>query len=195
KTVQQNALNTGLLDPYVMGTKTDALIYQVPGGMLSNLIAQLKAQNAMDKFDDALAEIPKVRADLGFPPLVTPTSQITGVQAVMNVMTGERYKMISKEVKAYVRGEYGKAPGKVSPELIKIVMKDEKPMTGRFADSLKPQFEAAKAEIGKLARNDEDVLSYIAFPQLAENFFKIRENPSLAPKDSPNTVKYSIRRA
>ena len=194
KKVQDKCIKSGLLDPYVMGTKTDALIYQVPGGMLSNLIAQLKAQNAMDKFDEALAEIPRVRADLGYPPLVTPTSQITGVQAVMNVLAG-RYKMITNEVKAYVRGEYGQAPGEVSPELIKLVLKGEEPMKGRFADTLEPMFQKTKAELGSKAKSDEDVLSYIAFPQQAENFFKLRENPSAAPKEQGTTVKYSIRKA
>ncbi|WMJ82739.1 pyruvate carboxylase subunit B [Oscillospiraceae bacterium LTW-04] len=204
--VQKRAIETGLLDPYVMGTKTDALIYQVPGGMLSNLIAQLKQQNALDKFDEALAEIPRVKADLGHPPLVTPTSQITGVQAVMNVLAGERYKMVSNEVRAYLRGEYGRAPGEVNPEIIKKVLGDVKPSTARFADSLAPAFESTKKELGAKAKCDEDVLSYLVFPQLAEKYFEHRDNPveaaavaaavtaAIAADKKPAAVKYSVRR-
>lgn len=204
--VQKAALESGLLDPYVMGTKTDALIYQVPGGMLSNLIAQLKQQNALDKFDDALAEIPRVKADLGHPPLVTPTSQITGVQAVMNVLAGERYKMVSNEVRAYLRGEYGRAPGEVNPEIIKKVLGDVKPSTARFADSLAPAFESTKKELGSKAKSDEDVLSYLVFPQLAEKYFEQRDNPvetaavaaavaaAITADQKPTAVKYSVRR-
>lgn len=179
-------IQSGQLDPYVMGTETDALIYQIPGGMLSNLIAQLKAQNAMDKLPEVLTETPRVREDLGFPPLVTPMSQMVGVQAATNVLVGERYKNISKEVKAYFRGEYGRAPGKVNEELAKKVLGDETPITGRFADTLEPAFEKTKAEIGEMARNDEDVLSYIAFPQIAEKFFKERE------ERESKTVNYTI---
>jgi oxaloacetate decarboxylase alpha subunit len=174
------------MDAFVMGTETDALVYQIPGGMLSNLIAQLKAQNAMDKLDEVLEETPRVRKDLGYPPLVTPMSQMVGVQAAANVLAGERYKNVSKEVKAYLRGEYGKAPGEIDPELIKKVLGDEKPIEGRFADTLEPQFEKAKAELGKLARSDKDVLSYIAFPQIAEKFFKDRE------ESTTTTVSYTI---
>lgn len=188
KPIQEKYVKSGKLDPFVMGTKTDALVYQVPGGMLSNLIAQLKAQNAMDRFDEVLAEIPNVRKDLGYPPLVTPMSQMVGVQAVANVLAGERYKNISKEVKAYIHGEYGRAPGEVSPELIKKVLGDEKPITTRFADTLEPAFEKTKKELGSKARNDEDVLSYIAFPQIAEKFFKERE------ERESRTVTYSIIR-
>ncbi len=204
--VQKAGLDSGLLDPYVMGTKTDALIYQVPGGMLSNLLAQLKQQNALDKFDEALAEIPRVKADLGHPPLVTPTSQITGVQAVMNVLAGERYKMVSSEVRSYLRGEYGRAPGEVNPEVIKKVLGDVTPITTRFADGLAPAFEATKKELGAKAKSDEDVLSYLVFPQLAEKFFEKRDNPTeaaavaaavtaaIAADKKPAAVKYSVRR-
>ena len=164
KPLKAKYISSGLMDSFVMGTETDALVYQVPGGMLSNLISQLKSQNAMDRLDEVLTETPKVRQDLGYPPLVTPMSQMVGVQAASNVLSGERYKNISKEVKAYLRGEYGQAPGKVDEDLIKRVLGDEKPITTRFADTLAPEFETAKARIGKLARNDEDVLSYIAFP-------------------------------
>ncbi len=186
KPLKAQYIASGLMDPFVMDTKTDALVYQVPGGMLSNLIAQLKAQNAIDRLDEVLAETPKVRKDMGYPPLVTPMSQMVGVQAATNVLVGERYKNISKEVKAYVRGEYGRAPGEIDPELVKKVLGDEQPMTTRFADTLEPGFENAKAEIGSLARNDEDVLSYIAFPQIAEKFFKERE------EKETKTVSYTI---
>ena len=166
----------GTFDPYVLSTKTDALIYQIPGGMLSNLVAQLKAQNAIDRLDEVLEETPRVREDLGYPPLVTPLSQMVGVQATVNVLLGERYKSIGKEIKSYIRGEYGKAPGKINPELAKKVLGDEQPMTGRFADTLAPEYEEAKAHLGSLARSEEDVLSYIAFPQQAEQYFQRREN-------------------
>lgn len=188
KPIKEKYIKSGLMDSFVMGTETDALVYQVPGGMLSNLIAQLKAQNAIDRLDEVLAEIPDVRKDLGYPPLVTPMSQMVGVQAVANVLAGERYKNISKEVKAYIRGEYGKAPGEISPELIKKVLGDEQPITTRFADTLEPAFEKTKKELGSMARDDEDVLSYIAFPQIAEKFFKERE------ERESRTVTYSIVR-
>jgi len=178
KPVKEKFVQSGVLEPYVLGSDTDALVYQVPGGMLSNLIAQLKQQNALDRLPEVLQEIPKVRKELGYPPLVTPMSQIVGVQATTNVMLGERYKSISKEVRSYLRGEYGKSPGELDAELVEMVLGDEKPITHRFADTLEPEFEKAKQEIGKLAKNDEDVLSYIAFPQIAEKFFKDREESS-----------------
>ena len=188
KPLKAQYLASGLLDPFVLGTETDALVYQVPGGMLSNLISQLKSQNAIDKLDEVLAETPKVRKDLGYPPLVTPMSQMVGVQAAANVLAGERYKNISKEIKSYLKGEYGCAPGVVDADLQKKVLGDEQPITGRFADTLEPAFEKIKAEIGALARNDEDVLSYIAFPQIAEKFFKDRE------ERESRIVSYTITR-
>ena len=189
KPLKEKYVSSGLMDPFVMGTDTDALNYQVPGGMLSNLIAQLKAQNSIDRLDEVLQETPKVRKDLGYPPLVTPMSQMVGVQAASNVLAGERYKNVSKEVKAYLRGEYGQAPGEINAELQKKVLGDEKPITGRFADTLEPGFESAKAELKDLAQNDEDVLSYILFPQIAEKFFVDRQE-STAVK-----VSYKIKKA
>ncbi|MDD3958718.1 MAG: pyruvate carboxylase subunit B [Oscillospiraceae bacterium] len=186
KTKKTDYIASGILDAFVMGTETDALVYQVPGGMLSNLIAQLKAQNSIDRLDEVLEETPRVRKDLGYPPLVTPMSQMVGVQAATNVLAGERYKMVSKEVRAYLKGEYGQAPGEVDPELIAKVLEGEEVITGRFADTLEPAFDRTKKEIGSLARNDEDVLSYIAFPQVAEKYFLRREE-----KES-RTVTYSI---
>ncbi len=188
KPIRAKALESGLLNPVVMGTQTDALIYQIPGGMLSNLVAQLTAQKKLDKLDEVLAETPRVREDLGYPPLVTPMSQMVGVQATANVLAGERYKNISKEVKSYIKGEYGKAPGKVSEELQKLVLGDEKPFTGRFADTLEAGVEAARAYLGSKATCDEDVLSYIAFPAQAEAFFDKR-----AAKKN-NTFSYTVRR-
>lgn len=184
--LKRKYVQSGLMDPFVMGTSTDALVYQVPGGMLSNLIAQLKAQNAMDRFEEVLEETPRVRKDLGYPPLVTPMSQMVGVQAVANVLAGERYKNVSKEVKAYLRGEYGRAPGEINQDLLKKVLGDEKPMEGRFADTLEPAFEKTKEQLKGIARNDKDVLSYIAFPQIAEKFFKEREEKEV------HWVNYSI---
>lgn len=188
KPVKQKYIESGLMDSFVMGTETDALVYQVPGGMLSNLLAQLKAQNSLDRLEEVLDEIPNVRKDLGYPPLVTPMSQMVGVQAATNVLQNERYKAVSNEVKAYLRGEYGKAPGEVDKALLKKVLGDEKPIEWRFADKLAPMFEETKKQLGSLAKNDEDVLSYIAFPQIAEKFFKERED-SQAVKVSYSIVK------
>jgi oxaloacetate decarboxylase alpha subunit len=175
KPVKAKYITSGLMDPFVMGTETDALVYQVPGGMLSNLIAQLKAQNSIEKLDEVLSETPRVRKDLGYPPLVTPLSQMVGVQAASNVLAGERYKNISKEVRAYIKGEYGRAPGELDADLINKALNGEKRIEGRFADTLAPAFEKTKEELGNRARSDEDVLSYIAFPQIAEKFFLERE--------------------
>ncbi len=175
KPIRAKALESGLLNPTVLTTDTKALDYQVPGGMLSNLVAQLTAQGKMDKFDEVLLETPRVREDLGYPPLVTPMSQMVGVQATNNVLAGERYKMVSKEVKSYLMGEYGSAPGKVNEDVKMQILGNEKGIEGRYADTLEPQFEKAKAEIGDKAKSDEDVLSYIAFPTQAENFFDYRE--------------------
>ena len=175
KPIRNKALESGGLNPTVLCTDAKALDYQVPGGMVSNLVAQLTAQGKMDKFDEVLLETPRVREDLGYPPLVTPMSQMVGVQATANVLAGERYKNVSKEVKSYLMGEYGKAPGKVNEDVKKQILGDEKEIVGRYADTLEPAFEAAKAEIGAKAKSDEDVLSYIAFPTQAENFFDYRE--------------------
>lgn len=188
KPIKAEFLKSGQLNPVVLSTDTDALNYQVPGGMLSNLVAQLTAQNKMDKFPEVLAETPRVRKDLGYPPLVTPMSQMVGVQATANVLAGERYKNISKEVKAYIRGEYGKAPGEIDKDLQKKVLGDEEPITCRFADTLEPGFEKAKKEIGEKAHSDEDVLSYIAFPTQAEAFFDKRD------EKKKNTFTYAIQK-
>jgi len=186
KPVRDSFIKSGMLNPIVMGTDPDALTYQVPGGMLSNLVAQLTAQNKLDRFQEVLEEVPRVRKDLGYPPLVTPSSQMVGVQATNNVLAGERYKMVSKEIKAYLRGEYGKAPGEVDENLRKQVLGDEQPVTCRFADLLEPGFEKYKAEIGDLAKTEEDVLSYAAFPQVAEAFLEKRK------EREERAVRYSV---
>ncbi len=188
KPIRDEYLKSGLLKPKALVTDTDALTYKVPGGMLSNMMANLEDMHALDRMDEALLEIPRVREDMGYPPLVTPLSQMVGNQAVTNVLVGERYKNISKEIKAYIRGEYGKAPGEINPKLLKKVLGDEKPITCRFADTLEPAFEKAKAEIGDKAKSDEDVLSYIAFPTQAEAFFDKRE------EKKKNTFTYSIKK-
>ena len=173
--LKKKAIEDGLTSTYVMGTETNALIYQVPGGMLSNLQANLRDMNASDKLQQVLEEVPRVREDMGYPPLVTPSSQITGGQAVANVLTGERYKVVSKEMKAYFRGEYGHAPGKINEEIQKKVLNGAEPITCRPADLLEPGFEIAKEEIGPLAHSDEDVLTYALFPEHGREFLEKRE--------------------
>ena len=186
KVVRDEFIKDGTLMPKSMATDTQCLTYQIPGGMLSNLLSQLKQMNALDKFDEALIETPKVRKDLGYPPLVTPTSQMVGVQAVTNVLTGERYKKVSKEVKAYCRGEYGITPAPIDPEVQKLILGDEQPIEGRYADTLDPIVETTRQQLEGIAKCDEDVLSYIAFPNLAEKFFEDRK------AKEENTVTYSI---
>ena len=186
KGVRDEYIKDGTLMPKSLTTDTQCLTYQVPGGMLSNLLSQLKQMNALDRFDEALLETPKVRADLGYPPLVTPTSQMVGVQAVRNVLDGERYKTVSKEIKAYCRGEYGTTPAPINPEIQKKILGDEKPITGRYADTLEPVVDKTRKQLEGVARSDEDVLSYIAFPNLAEKFFQERK------EKEENTATYSI---
>ena len=188
KPYRAEVLKSNLLNPVVLATDTDALNYQVPGGMLSNLVAQLTAQNKLDKLEEVLEETPRVREDLGYPPLVTPMSQMVGVQATANVLAGERYKNVSKEIKNYLKGEYGTAPGKINPDVQKMILGDETPLEVRFADTLEPGYDKAKEEIGDLAKSEEDVLSYIAFPAQAEAFLKQRK------EKEENTVTYSIKR-
>ena len=167
----------GDLDPKVLNVDANTLLYQVPGGMLSNLISQLKQNNAEDKYYDVLAEVPRVREDFGYPPLVTPTSQIVGTQAVLNVLAGERYKMITKESKALLRGEYGQLPAPVNEEVRKKAIGDDDVITVRPADLLEPELEKYKEEAGDLIKCEEDVLSYALFPQVASGFLKQRNNP------------------
>lgn len=191
KPIKNKYLASGQLNPYVLGTETDALTYQVPGGMLSNLVSQLKDQNALDKLDDVLAEVPRVRKDLGYPPLVTPMSQMVGTQATVNILSGERYKMVLKEVKSYIRGEYGKAPGEIDEGLVKKILGDEKPIAVRYADLLEPVFDKVKNQIRDFAETDEDVLSYLLFPSIAEPFLKKKTAAGNTPERT--IVKYSIQ--
>lgn len=163
------------IDSVITMVNTMILKYQIPGGMLSNLTSQLKQQNALDKLPDVLKEVPKVRKDLGYPPLVTPTSQIVGTQAVVNVLTGGRYKMIIKEVKNYVKGFYGKPPAPIKPEIKKKIIGDEKTITCRPADLLEPELKKAAKEISYYRESEEDILTYVLFPQIAINFFKERQ--------------------
>lgn len=175
-TLREKYIKNGLLDPKMLATDANALIYQVPGGMLSNLLSQLKQAGKEDKLTDVLKEVPKVRKDAGFPPLVTPTSQIVGTQAVFNVIMGERYKTVTKEFKGLVRGEYGKTPVPVDPEFQKKICGDEEPITCRPADLLEPELEKLKAECAEWIEQDEDVLSYAQFPKVAPKFFEKRRD-------------------
>jgi oxaloacetate decarboxylase alpha subunit len=165
----------GVIDPQVLGVDVDTLIYQIPGGMYSNLISQLKSQGAMNRLPEVLKEAPRVRADFGYPPLVTPTSQIVGTQAVMNVLAGERYKLLSKESKALLRGEYGRLPGEPNPDVVKLALGNEPRITGRPADGLKPELGRLRDEIKQYMEQEEDMLSYAMFPGVAMDFFKFRQ--------------------
>ena len=173
----------GDLDPKVLNVDTNTLLYQVPGGMLSNLMGQLKDNNAEDKLYDVLAEVPRVRKDFGYPPLVTPTSQIVGTQAVLNVLMGERYKMITKESRGLLKGEYGQLPGEVNEEVRKKAIGDEEVITCRPADLLEPELEKYREESKDIAKSEEDVLSYALFPQVARKFFEQRDK---APEAKDN---------
>lgn len=176
------------INPKVLKVDTNTLLYQVPGGMLSNLISQLKQANAEDKYYDVLAEIPKVREDFGYPPLVTPTSQIVGTQAVFNVLSGERYKMVTKESKGLLRGEYGALPGTVNEEVRKKCIGDDEVITCRPADLLKPELEEQRKALGDKAKSEEDVLSYALFPQVALKFFEQRDNPQPKAEEAPQAA-------
>ncbi|HEY4785900.1 MAG TPA: oxaloacetate decarboxylase subunit alpha [Bacteroidales bacterium] len=184
--LREEYIKSGLLDQKVLGVDVNALIYQVPGGMLSNLVSQLKQSGASDKFDEVLKEVPRVREDFGYPPLVTPTSQIVGTQAVFNVLMGERYKMVPKESKALVKGEYGKTPAPISQAIYDKILGEEKPITCRPADLIAPELESIRAKIKDYMEQDEDVLSYALLPQVAETFFKLRKEGFPAPaKETP----------
>lgn len=175
--LRQKYLDNGLLSPKVMGVDANTLLYQVPGGMLSNLVSQLKQAGQEEKFEDVLKEIPNVRKDAGYPPLVTPSSQIVGTQAVFNVILGERYKMVTKEFRGLVKGEYGKTPAPISAEFRKQILGDEKPIDCRPADLIKPELDKFRAEFPQeYLEQDEDVLTMAMFPQVAPKFFESRKN-------------------
>ena len=194
KPVKQKYIDNGRINPKSMGTDAQALVYKVPGGMLSNMIANLTDMHAMDKFDAALAEIPSVRKDMGYPPLVTPLSQMVGNQAVTNVLVGERYKNVSKEVKAYFKGEYGIAPAPVDADLEKRILDEagmSAPQDCRVEDSKRTgeEFANAKAALGYLAKSEEDIMSYICYPAQAEKFLEGRKAAE------ENKVTYTITEA
>ncbi len=175
KPIRQKYIESGRLDPKVMGVDIRTLKYQVPGGMLSNLVSQLKEANAADKFDEVLKEVPRVRADFGYPPLVTPSSQIVGTQAVLNVITGERYKMVPKEARDLVKGMYGRTTVPIKEEIVKKILGDEEQITCRPADLLEPEMEKYRKEAAKYMIQEEDALTKAMFPQVADTFFKRRE--------------------
>ena len=186
RTVAKRLEQQGSLDPKVLHVDTNTLLYQVPGGMLSNLISQLKQAGKEDRYYDVLAEIPRVRADFGYPPLVTPSSQIVGTQAVMNIITGERYKTFTKESKAMLRGEYGKLPGEVNEAVrTKAGISPEEVITCRPADLLEPELPKYREEFQTIAQSDEDVLSLALFPQVAPKFLAWRDGPHEAPAPEP----------
>jgi len=174
KGVAQRLKDDGFLKPGVLGVDIKTLIYQIPGGMYSNLLGQLEEQGSSDKLDDVLKEVPRVRKDFGYPPLVTPTSQIVGTQAVFNVLSGERYKIVTKESKALLRGEYGKLPGDVNADVRKKCIGDDKVITHRPADDIPPELHKYREEIKEYMEQEEDVLSYALFPQVAIKFFEFR---------------------
>ncbi|MFZ8764177.1 oxaloacetate decarboxylase subunit alpha [Enterococcus diestrammenae] len=175
--VRDRFRKAGTLNPKVKDTEPKSLVYQVPGGMLSNLLSQLTEQGNADKYDQVLKEVPKVRADLGYPPLVTPLSQMVGTQALMNVLSGEEYKLVPKEIKDYVKGLYGKPPVAIAPEMVQKIIGDEPVQTVRPADLLPPEMPGFAEEIKQYARSTEDVLSYAVFPQQAKDFLGRREDP------------------
>ncbi|MER2014064.1 MAG: sodium-extruding oxaloacetate decarboxylase subunit alpha [Methanobrevibacter sp.] len=180
---------SGILDPISESIDADVLLYQIPGGMLSNLISQLKEQNALDRYGDVLDEMPRVRKDMGYPPLVTPTSQIVGIQSVMNVLGGERYKTVSNEVKEYMRGMYGKPPAPVDEEIASKIIGDEEVITCRPADLLEPEFDKFKSEGEEkgFVKSDEDALTYALYPPIAPKFLKGEaEEEELQPAHSIN---------
>ena len=178
-TLRDKYIKSGLLDPQMLATDAKALIYQVPGGMLSNLLSQLKQAGKVDKFTEVLEEVPRVRRDAGYPPLVTPTSQIVGTQAVYNIITGERYKMCTNEFKGLVAGKYGTTPVAIDPDFREKIIGNEKPVTCRPADLLEPELEKLRSEIPEWIEQEEDVLSYAMFPKVAMDFFKKRRNAKL----------------
>ena len=185
-TVKAKYLENGMLNPKVLSCNPNILKYQVPGGMLSNLISQLKQQNALDKLDEVLKEVPEVRKDMGYPPLVTPLSQMVGTQAVLNVISGERYKMVPKEINEYLHGNYGKSPAPVNEEIRHKIIGDDEVITHRPADDLKPEFKALKKKYADIAKSDEDVLSIALFGDVAIKYITQRNEDR-----KPKTIKVS----
>ena len=191
-TLREKYLAEGLLNPKVLGVDAKALIYQVPGGMLSNLLSQLKQAGKEDKFQEVLEEVPRVREDSGFPPLVTPTSQIVGTQAVYNVIMGERYKTVTKEFKGMVKGEYGRTPVEIDPEFRKKIIGNEEPIDCRPADLLPPELDKLREECAKWVEQEEDVLSYAQFGAVAEKFFENRANKKYKVDGEHSDIKNGV---
>ncbi len=187
--LREKWIASGLISPKVLGVDVNALIYQVPGGMLSNLVSQLKQAGKEDQLYEVLEEVPRVRKDFGYPPLVTPSSQIVGTQSVMNVIAGERYKMVPKESKAMLRGEYGKAPAPINSDVQKKILGDDPVITHRPADDIEPELENIKRQAAEYIEQEEDVLTYAMFPQVAEKFFKWRRAQRHGVDDSVGSVE------
>ena len=190
--IKDKYLANGKLNPKSLSVNPNILKYQVPGGMLSNLMSQLKEQGAMDKYEDVLKEVPNVRKDLGYPPLVTPLSQMVGTQAVLNVITGERYKMVPKEIRDYLHGKYGKAPAPVDEKVLHKIIGDDEVITCRPADLLAPEFEGLKEKYKDIARCDEDVLSLALFEQYATEFLKKKYNPEPVKEDKVEVEEFNV---
>lgn len=193
KKIRDKYLEDGTLDPKMMFVDPKALIYQVPGGMLSNLNSQMREAGALDKYDEVLNEVPSVRADMGYPPLVTPMSQMVGTQAVFNILTGERYKMVPNEIKDYLKGQYGKTPAPVDEDFRRSIIGDDEVIDFRPADRLEPEFEKLKEELGDLAKNDEDVLTYALFPQVGKEYLEKKYSKGLE-KDTPIRIQARYKR-
>ncbi|MBP5183732.1 MAG: oxaloacetate decarboxylase subunit alpha, partial [Lachnospiraceae bacterium] len=190
--VAQRLTDEGVLNPKVLHVDTNTLLYQVPGGMLSNLLKQLKDAKAEDKYYQVLEEVPRVRKDFGYPPLVTPTSQIVGSQAVMNVLYGERYKVFPKESKGLLRGEYGKLPGEVNEEVRKKAIGDEEVITCRPADLIEPEMAKYREETKAIAKSEEDVLCVAMFPQVAPKFLDIRDGRVKPAEEAKPAAKPAV---
>ena len=190
KPIRNKYMEKGTLNPKVLLTEPQTLNYKVPGGMLSNLLSQLKQQNATEKYEEVLKEVPRVREDMGYPPLVTPMSQMVGTQALFNVLTGERYKMVPKEIKDYIKGQYGKSPAPIDKKIKEKIIGDAEVITIRPADLLEPEYEKMKLEAKDLAKCDEDILTYALFPQVAPKFLENKYNPKAQNSDTENKINY-----
>lgn len=189
KPIRKKYLDNGILKPQALFTEPNIVEYQLPGGMLSNMLTQLKEQKAEEKYENVLREIPRVRADLGYPPLVTPLSQMVGTQSVINVISGNQYKIIPKEIKDYVKGLYGKSPVPISKEIKEKIIGDEELFEGRPADLIKNEYEEIKAEVGELAKNEEDILMYAMFPQVARTYLENRDKLAEKSKNRNEEIK------